>query len=216
MIRTFWQKRAVWLTCFALLVLFLAAPAANPLPAQAQPQTPSTPFVLTLFWGDGCSHCHEEMTDFETYRKTYPNLEIRTYELWKHPANVPLLEKVAKELNFQPSAVPVTFLGGKMWTGYASSTAAEIKQQIETCSLNGCEDQIASILSPEEIQMGVPFTNVADMESSQAGFMNSPWRWVVLGLFLLVLILFFYFGLRTPQSNKRKAKQKKTTARKKR
>lgn len=44
-------------------------------------------------------------------------LVLHEYEVWYHPENVTLLEKFAEKYGFEPSGVPVTFIGNQYWVG---------------------------------------------------------------------------------------------------
>ncbi|MEM5793963.1 MAG: thioredoxin family protein [Candidatus Aenigmatarchaeota archaeon] len=73
-----------------------------------------------FFWGQGCPHCAEEKPFLEELKKKYPNLEIYDFEVYYHPENVELWEQVCEKCNTQPSGVPMTFIGDKVFIGFAN------------------------------------------------------------------------------------------------
>ena len=75
---------------------------------------------LYFFHGDGCPHCADEEVFLNEMKQTYgEKLNIHAYEVWKHPENVPVIEKFAQAFLFEPSGVPVTFIGRQYWVGFS-------------------------------------------------------------------------------------------------
>ena len=55
-------------------------------------------------------------------------IAIREYEVWNNADNRALLAKMGKAYQFEPSGVPVTFIGNQYWTGYSESIGQEIEE----------------------------------------------------------------------------------------
>ncbi|MEM5883035.1 MAG: thioredoxin family protein [Candidatus Aenigmatarchaeota archaeon] len=88
---------------------------------------------IYFFWGQGCPHCAEEKSFLEELKKKYPNLEVYDFEVYYHPENVEFWKKICEKCNTQPSGVPMTFIGEKVFIGFmnrgfynSSSTSSSI------------------------------------------------------------------------------------------
>lgn len=149
-----------------LILLFTAAFFALTSPVSAQN---TEKVVITLFWGDGCPHCAAERPFLASLQEKYPNLEVRTYEVWYVESNIPIMEKMAKAYGFEVSGVPITFLGDKNWVGFSEGLKTEIEDLVKTCSKNACKDPAKEALTAEELAAGVPLTLLpSELESQTA------------------------------------------------
>jgi thiol-disulfide isomerase/thioredoxin len=92
-----------------------------------------------FFWGDGCPHCKTQMQFFERIQSKYPEMEIYMFETYKNQSNVKLFYDISAKYGATPRAVPATFIGDKMWVGFASIVEKEIEQKIEYCKTNICK-----------------------------------------------------------------------------
>lgn len=103
-----------------------------------------------LFYGEGCPHCAKEKELFNNIIDKYP-LEVKEFEIYHHPENAYLLEKVAGELNANAGGVPFLVIGDKYFIGYAEgATSEEILKKLEECTKNSCPDRIGSIIALEK------------------------------------------------------------------
>jgi len=136
------------LLCATALISF-----ASPVSAQNTEKV-----VITLFWGNGCPHCAAERPFLASLQEKYPNLEVRTYEVWYIESNIPIMEKMAKASGFEVSGVPITFLGDKNWVGFSDGLKTEIEDLVKTCSTKTCKDPAKEVLTAEELAAGVPLT----------------------------------------------------------
>jgi hypothetical protein len=109
--------------------------------------------VLYFFYGDGCPHCEKEEVYFDTYiKKKYPQLEIKSFEVWRNGDNAKILSEAAKRLGINTSGVPVTIVSDKTFVGYQgdSTTGAKIESAIrEYLADDNCQDFISPILENE-------------------------------------------------------------------
>ncbi|MEM7818746.1 MAG: thioredoxin family protein [Candidatus Aenigmatarchaeota archaeon] len=71
-----------------------------------------------FFWGQGCPHCAEEKPFLDELKKKYPNLEVYDFEVYYHPENAKFWKEVCEKCNTQPSGVPMTFIGEKVFIGF--------------------------------------------------------------------------------------------------
>jgi thiol-disulfide isomerase/thioredoxin len=100
--------------------------------------------ILYFFWGDGCPHCEKEKEFLEQLKEQYPALEMRWFEVWKHPENRKLADAMRQAYEVKPSSVPITFINRWTTTGYKSDelTGKEIKEQVLACLEGECVDAI--------------------------------------------------------------------------
>jgi thiol-disulfide isomerase/thioredoxin len=104
--------------------------------------------VIYLFWGDGCPHCAKEKPFLQDLAQRYPGIAIREFEVWNNADNRALLAKMGKAYQFEPSGVPVTFVGNQYWTGYSESIGQEIEKAVSTCLTSSCKDAGAGVITP--------------------------------------------------------------------
>ncbi|MFA5777668.1 MAG: hypothetical protein WC906_04480 [Parcubacteria group bacterium] len=126
------------ISIFAFLQLYFSAGASENI-------------KVYLFYGNGCPHCAKEMQFLQEMQEIYPNLEIRSFEIYHSKENALLLQKIGKSMDADVSGVPFSVIGDKYFVGYAENiTSEEIKSQIEKCNNDGCPDRIASIMNSED------------------------------------------------------------------
>ncbi len=120
------------------LFIFLAIPNFSGLA-----QSPVTQYIVNLYFfrGEGCPHCAQEEVFLQQMTAKYGDqLVIHEYEVWYHPENVTLLEKFAEKYGFEPSGVPVTFIGNQYWVGFNDIKQQEIETAISSGIQNGVVD----------------------------------------------------------------------------
>jgi len=140
-----------------LVVILLVITAVLTIPQKVYAQNVN-PVTITLIWGNGCPHCAAERPFLANLQKAYPNLSIRTYEVWYVESNIPIMEKLTKAAGFEASGVPITFLGDKYWVGYSDSVGKEIEDTVIYCSANRCKDLAKDTLTEAELAAGLPLT----------------------------------------------------------
>ena len=124
---------------FKILFLMLVVLLSFTQPIHAQDSEPTVD--LYFFHGNGCPHCAEEEILLEEMTAIYGDrLVIHGYELWDHPENIPVFEEFAKAFDFEPSGVPVTFIGNQYWVGYNAEKGVEIRAAIEKGMAEGVVD----------------------------------------------------------------------------
>jgi thiol-disulfide isomerase/thioredoxin len=140
------------------VIFLLAFSAALALPGKVSAQD-KEPVVITLFWGNGCPHCKAERPFLASIQKAYPNVEVRTYEVWYVETNIPIMKKVVKSFGETVSGVPVTIIGDKHWVGYdETQVKAEMEKAVAVCIKDGCPDPVKDVLTKEELAAGLPLT----------------------------------------------------------
>jgi len=106
---------------------------------------------LHFFYGQGCPHCAKAEVFLEKLQKKYPQLEVKSYEVYTHPENQKLWKNLCDQYNVQPSGVPMIFLGDKYFIGYGSdrTTGREIESYLQTI-LNKNEKPVEKIKKEEK------------------------------------------------------------------
>ncbi len=108
-------------------------------------------------------------------QKVYPNLEIRSFEIYHNKENALLLQKIGKSLNVDVSGVPFSVISDKNFVGYAESiTSEEIKSQIEKCNNSGCPDKIASIMNSKDENKKDSKQNTESENNEKEKIINLP------------------------------------------
>jgi thiol-disulfide isomerase/thioredoxin len=128
----------------ALLLIIALTPMAAP--AQAQAPADAGKVVIYLFWGDGCPHCATEKTFLAALAEEYDGVLVRDFEVWQHPEYQEPLFRMAARFGFEPTAVPITFIGDRYWIGFVEEPIGrEMEETVEACLANGCPDAGAGI-----------------------------------------------------------------------
>lgn len=129
------KKNIFWLLLLLLLPTVIDAKEVN----------------LYLFHGDGCPHCAKEREYLKELEEEYEQLNINLYEVWYDEENQELMEKVKTALNANTNYVPFTVIGNKYMVGFNDNTKTSIKNNIESCIKDDCEDVVANILTGKAI-----------------------------------------------------------------
>ncbi len=105
---------------------------------------------LYFFNGDGCPHCADENVFLQEMSEAYGDqLVIHSFEVWYNADNAKKFEEFAAAFEFEPTGVPVTFIGNQHWTGFSSATRESIQAAIEDGIQNGVVDAL-QIVNGEE------------------------------------------------------------------
>jgi len=110
-----------------------------------------------FFYGDTCPHCHEEAEFLDKLTEELSYLEVHKFEVYRDYDNGTHLMNVGKELQVSTSAVPILFIGEKHFIGFANeeTTGKAIRETVEDCWLNGCEDLVKPIIYGKPVVKGV-------------------------------------------------------------
>ena len=129
------------------LTLILAIIFVLPNIAFAQEQ-PAPKVYLTVFYGDGCSHCAKEEIFLDKLEKEFPSLVVRRLEVWYNQDNVKIMKEIAINLNINVAGVPLTVIGDEVISGYLNdqTTGARIRGIVESHLIIGCADIVGDIV----------------------------------------------------------------------
>ncbi|MDI9518112.1 MAG: thioredoxin family protein [Bacillota bacterium] len=74
-----------------------------------------------LFYGDGCTHCEDEMAYFESIEEEYGDLfTLNTFEVWHNENNEQIYREFSKIMNDEIGGVPYTIIGDKSFSGFGA------------------------------------------------------------------------------------------------
>lgn len=101
----------------------------------------SSKAIVYFFWGDGCPHCEKQKPFLEEMENRYPELKIKSFEVYKDKENLEIFKKMAEAYEIQAQGVPATFIGdSKPIIGYKEDMNESIEKIISDCVKNGCAD----------------------------------------------------------------------------
>jgi thiol-disulfide isomerase/thioredoxin len=106
---------------------------------------------LYFFWGKGCPHCAQEEIFLEHLKKKYPQLEVKSYEVWYDKENGRLFTQLAGAYGTRPEGVPTTFIGEfQPVVGYRNYeiTGKVIEDRVRSCIKQGCTEPIEKLGNP--------------------------------------------------------------------
>jgi len=199
------------------LIIFLLIAVTSLLPAQKiLAQEPDV--FLTIFYGDGCPHCHKEQLFLDQLKKEIPQLKVRELEVWGNQENAKLMSEVSQRLKIKNSGVPLTIIGDEVLVGYLNdeTSGARIRSIVNAHLVLGCSDLVGEMLSeestdpdscttpnrPEEITL--PFVGSIDIKN-----WSLPLLTIVIGILdgfnpCAMWVLFFLISLLLGMTDRKK------------
>ena len=109
---------------------------------------------LYFFYGEGCPHCSNAKPFLEKLKIEYPNLNVKSYEIYNNKENRKLFSALGDACAEDISGVPAFFIGDDAFVGYASSMDNHIRQLVENCLANNCESPIEKLNKKIAIDSG--------------------------------------------------------------
>ena len=124
----------LWRTLLVAVIALmgLVGPALGPAAAvpTADGDDNGSSVTLLLFHGEGCPHCAAERAWLAQLAKEHPQLQIEAHEVWNDAANRALLDQYAQRLGFEPTGVPVTIVGDRVWIGFSDTVASQVEAAV--------------------------------------------------------------------------------------
>jgi cytochrome c biogenesis protein CcdA len=125
----------------ATLVL-LGAPTAGPSAAGTDDTaSEGAAVVVRFFYGEECPYCHRQLAAMETWERDH-DVRIHRYEVWHDVTNRALFERLAAAYGRQADAVPMTFIGGRAWSGFDGNVDRQMRAAIVACEERPCIDPL--------------------------------------------------------------------------
>lgn len=153
------MKRAFFRLIASMLLLVLILNWTKPV--QAQTPAPANPVYIYLFWGEGCPHCAKAKPYFENLALTYPEIVLKSYEVYYDAVGQKLFTLMAQAYGLEHLAVPTIFIGPYYLQGYAEEANSAIEKVVRQCANEGCVDAGAGLIT--EINQATP--TAAPLES---------------------------------------------------
>ena len=103
-------RRILFLLLTTAMVLGLGLNSAVYAAPTSQDSTVPSVYIY-FFWGEGCPHCATAKPFLENLADRYPEVEIRSFEVYNSPENQALFREMAAAHGFEPRYVPTIFVG---------------------------------------------------------------------------------------------------------
>lgn len=123
------------------IIVLLTLGAAGPAHARNEA-------TVYFFWGEGCPSCKHEKPFLAQLERKYPELKIKSYEVWHSRENAELFSRMARAYGTKVEVVPTTFIGDfEPLVGYFDDevTGKSIETAIRHCIEYGCTDPIEKL-----------------------------------------------------------------------
>jgi thiol-disulfide isomerase/thioredoxin len=133
---------------FVLAFSFILTACGQKKPVTLTEDKNTGSIVLYYFWGDGCSHCAEAKPWLEKLEQTYPELNLRAYEIWYSETNQGLFTRMADAYNVPQGGrgTPTFFLDNQYWVGYSDAIGKQIEAAVAACAGSNCADAGTGIM----------------------------------------------------------------------
>lgn len=108
---------------------------------------------IYFFWGEGCPHCASEKPFLEKLEDKYPEVEVKSYEVWSNKENLDLMTKFAKELDIDVRGVPFTVVGEHYVIGWLSEeyTGKQLEEAVNCALSEECKDIGKGLIAEGEV-----------------------------------------------------------------
>ncbi len=114
------------------LVILLIAALIIPFTVHAEGEE-SKEVKVYFFRGEGCPHCTEAETWFQSIEEEYGSyFQVIDYETWNNRENAELMQRVAKARGEKADGVPYIIIGNQSWNGFTESYGSEMIERIKS------------------------------------------------------------------------------------
>ncbi len=86
--------------------------------------------VLDYFYGEGCPFCVLQDEYLDDLADRYPELTIRRFEVWGDADNQRIMTETLGARGVEPTGVPATVLGERVWVGFNDQIAGQIDRAV--------------------------------------------------------------------------------------
>ena len=170
---------------FLFLILFIAVL----IPIGAASAKTNNVVHLYFFNGDGCPHCADEKVFLNEMANEYGRqLVIHSYEVWYNEDNAKLFETFAKAFDFEPSGIPVTFIGSQYWTGFGSNAETGIREAIKSGVENGVVDAVQIVNGEEAVIATIDSSAVSTIDLLLIGTIDLSGKSIWLSTVLIGIV----------------------------
>lgn len=147
-----------------------------------------------LFSGSTCSFCAAEREFLQKIQSDYPYMHVIEYEVWEHPDNAKLHEKVKERLNSSSQGVPFLVIGDKSFTGYDEARETDIRRALEYYETEEAPDIVADVIN------GVPEKEKESYESKELVEEKKDeidWENIIIGAVIIIamgFVIYLYYN----------------------
>ncbi|MDY6999188.1 MAG: thioredoxin family protein [Actinomycetota bacterium] len=139
----------VSLRCAVIVLIALTVVVAPQVSVAESHAAPQPEVTLYFFWGEGCPHCAAAEPTLAQLTQRYPQLRVRSYEVWGSDRNQELFAAMAAKFGIRATGTPTFFLGRRHWVGFdESTTPKQLDAAIRQCLAAGCPDAGAGVVHP--------------------------------------------------------------------
>lgn len=122
-----------------------------------------------MFWADGCPHCEAEWEWVADLHERHPALEVVGHEITASAAERELWVTMSRDRGVEPSGVPTTILGDRVWVGFDPVRTTTAIEAAVTAAL-ATEDGPDGVAAPAEddgasSSLQVPLIGTVDLAS---------------------------------------------------
>ncbi len=102
---------------------------------------------MYFFWGEGCPYCAKAKPFLEILKKEFPELEVKSYEIYNNKNNYNLWQNLVKAYGAESriNGVPSFFIGENAFAGYHESANNKIRQMIQECIKSRCPSPLKKL-----------------------------------------------------------------------
>lgn len=94
--------------------------------------------TLDYFFGEGCPFCDLQAEYLDELAVRHPELTIRRFEVWSDAANQQVMTQTLRARGVEPTGVPATVLGERVWVGFNDQIAGQIDRAV-AAALDGAD-----------------------------------------------------------------------------
>ena len=121
--------------------------------------------TIYFFWGDGCPYCELQKEFLEEVEEKYPEMEIKSYEVWFNQENQAILREFAERFGVQATGVPITFIGEDYWVGFSPAIERDMIETIESC-ISECQIDEERLLERDRSRINLPLFGEIDFSET--------------------------------------------------
>lgn len=106
--------------------------------------------ILVMFYGQGCPHCAKEEAFLKTLAEEMP-IKVEEFEVYSNQENRKLFEELSDAYGTSIQGVPTLFIGDKVIIGFSDAIGRQIKQEVELCIKEGCNNPLEKLNDTKKI-----------------------------------------------------------------
>lgn len=125
------MRKKIILLAFIALSAFTLSACVGRTEKNFEGDDPKTA-LLWLFHDPDCPHCRDEKKFLAEMKKKYPGFTMAQFNI-RIKENSQLYNQMAQAYAVKTGGVPITYIGGQSFVGYADYIGEQIEEQIQKC-----------------------------------------------------------------------------------